>query len=735
MATSEEELLKQLAELEGNQARIDEPIMTGAPGAGPEGLGLGEQGALDVRADIAAAEQPGERQLIQSQLEATGSPAAGRMVPERPERVNPFAPGPDESPERVNPFAPRDQRKQRGIDFPTDFPMERGTSRASLQLPELGSQIGTSHFFPEDYPKWAQAALTAAILTTTDPTEIAQIFTQEVEYEDPNTGEMKSTRMFPDIGIQQAPDGTLIVNNSKTGAQAIINRPGLSGFDWMQMGVIGAAYTPAGRVASLAAAPARAAAVHAAKKVASETARRLAIRQARKKGSMALMAGSGVTETGLQAGQHLAGGEFNKAEVALSTAFGIVPDYVFDPLARTATKIPSILAKKAADVVPEHIQQAIRYAKETGRQIMTSDAIGDRITPAMNIFTKIVERIPISGTGRARKRMGRERVDALTEIAAKYGIDVETDYGTKVMQSFVKRMMGQRFWGKQQKLYEDIPFYPPAARRKAQQRAKEMLEAAWVREADDLSAGVLKTAIQTNKIDDVVVDKVMRAGRPKLLTELFEKLGSKGQEAARSRFLLQGLEEASWTKSAPGVADPKKFMAFLDRPANKKVIKAWFSPEDQEVVKGVREYLRLTASAQETGKGAGMVAAVSAGAGTFSLFAGMFNALIGGTAIVSAIGHTYQSSFVRNRLLKLAHTKGDEAQTAAIMRDLVPYFIAAEQQWKGDNYYFPDTNITKESLKEGGDDLMMNLEDLASSALGDIGQIPDKLMRFFKGDE
>jgi hypothetical protein len=85
---------------------------------------------------------------------------------------------------------------------------------------------------------------------------------------------------------------------------------------------------------------------------------------------MALMAGSGVTETGMQLGQEAAGGEFNKADIAMSTAFGAVPDYVFDPLARFATKIPSYLKTKAADVVPENIQSAIQYAKETGRRIM-----------------------------------------------------------------------------------------------------------------------------------------------------------------------------------------------------------------------------------------------------------------------------------------------------------------------------------------------------------------------------
>jgi len=90
---------------------------------------------------------------------------------------------------------------------------------------------------------------------------------------------------------------------------------------------------------------------------------------------------------------------------------------------------------------------------------------------------------------------------------------------------------------------------------------------------------------------------------------------------------------------------------------------------------------------------------------------------------------------VRDRLLKLAHTKGDEAATAIIMRDLAPYFIAAENQWKQDNYYFPDVNITQDSLIEGGEDIVMNLEDTAKGIVGDIGQVPDKLMRFLGGDE
>jgi hypothetical protein len=610
----------------------------------------------------------------------------------------------------------------------TDFPMERGTSRASLQLPELGSQVGTAHFFenPEaeyQLPQWAQLGLTAAIMTTTDPQEIAQMFMQEVELENPETGEVTSQRMFPHLGMSTAPDGTLVLSNNVTGVQAIINRPGISAFDMMQLGVLGITFTPAGRVAGTLSAGARVAAADAAKRVGSETARRLALRQARIQSARALAIGSGVTEAGLQAGQEAAGGEFNKADIAMSTAFGVIPDYVFDPLARLATKIPSYLKTKAADVVPENIQQAITYAKETGRRIMTQDVLGERMTPSLNILTKIVERIPFAGTGRLRKQMARERVDTLTELAAKYGIDVETDYGTRVMQDFVERMMLRRFWGANEKMA-----------RNNTKRAREMINNAFEKEMDEISEGVLYSAIANDRIDDIIVDKVMDSARPKMLTELFNKLMPEGKQAARQRFILRGLEDASWTPGSPGVADPKQFMAWLNKPANKKVIAAWFEPEDQLVLNGAREYLRLTVAAQETGKGAGMVAAMSAGAG-IGMLAGLVNAVVGSAAATGIAGRIFQSPFVRDRLLKLAHVAGDEAQTAAIMMELRPYMVAAQNQWKQDNYHFPEVNITQESLKKGGEDLIEDLSGAAEDALGDIGQIPDKVVRFIKGED
>lgn len=732
MSTTEADLLRMLSEMEGQEEMaIDEPIQMlppmGATAAPIEGFtpGMSEEEALGLRADIAEEEGPASR-LAQAEYHEQHAP--GGHEPMMPLRANPYAPASGEGPSRDNPYAPR-QPKERSIDELSDFPMERGTSRASLQLPELGSEVGTAAFFNapgvEELPTWAQLGLTSAILTTTDPNEIAQIFQQEVEFVNPVTGEMESTRLFPHIGLSTAPDGTLVLSNNATEQQAIINRPGISKFDMMQMGTLGVMYTPTGRVAAGVSQGARVAAAEAAKKVGSDTARRLALREARKRSAQAMVVGSAVTEAGIQLGQEQAGGEFNAGDVAMSAAFGVVPDYVFDPLARTATKIPSYLKAKAADVVPENIQQALAYAKESGRRIMTQDVLGERMTPAMQILTKVVERIPITGTGGLRKQMGRERIDMLTELAAKYGIDVETDYGTRVMESFVDRMMKRRFWGAN----EDLVL------KGNRTRAQEMIERAYEKEMEEITHGVLRTAIQENRIDDLVVDGVMRSNRPRILKELFNKLMPEGRQAARQRWLMSGLEEASWTPGSPGIAKPDKFFAWMDRPANKKVVAEWFSPEDQATLNGMREYLRITAAAETTGKGAGMVAAGMAAGGGISWAAGMLNALVGATAATGLTGRFIQGPFIRDRLLKLAHVAGDELKTAAIMRELRPYMVAAENQWKQDNYYFPEVNITPESLKATGEDLLYETEETAKGLLGDIGQIPDKVVGFFKGED
>lgn len=691
MATTEEELLRQLAELEATAPPGPEPV------ADPE-----QQ--VELRSDIAAAAKAQEEADIAAMEPTPIDPYA--EVEKRYETTRNFidpyaqlAPGYEPPPEP---------------EFPSPFPMERGTSRASLQLPEL-VETGTGAFLPPELPGLAKAGISAAMLTTTDPNEIAQMFTQT--YTDENGVE---TPVFPNLGIATAPDGTLIVANNKTGKQAVINRPGISGMDVLQLLGLGATFTPAGRISMAASAPARTLAA----KAATETARKLALKTARRRGAGTMMAGSGVTETALQAGQAEAGGSFDPADIAFSTAAGALPDYALDPLLRAGTKLPAMLpvvGKKIEEVVPKNIMDALRYAKETGRKIQTSDALMERLTPAMNIFFKITERIPVMGTGGARVTQRAQRADALTEIAHKYGIDVESEYGKEVMESFVDRMILRRFWGKNEEVFRFKP-----------SRMKEMLKRAYQKEGDEIQSDILSRYIRKGKINEDIVDTVLDAGNTKQLGELLNKLLPEGKEAAKQRFIARGLERSGWTPEAPINADPTKFVEYLNSPAARRNIKVLFDEVDQDVLVGAKEYLRLTLPAQTAGKGAGMAAAMAGGAG-FAI--GVLDAVVGAGFLMGRSGAVMQSATARNFLLKMAHAKGDEKLTASLMAEARPYFLALENQWKQENWQLPAMEITQDMLMEEGTSAMDALKARGIEAGEQVMSAPQRLMEMLGGGE
>ncbi len=735
---------------------------------------------MEFRADLAIAGKSEEEAAIAAFQQEMGTPPiesrATREAAENPFdqfRMEPVMP----VGAVVNPFDQFLPEQDDVVELElSPFPEERGTSRASIQLPEVVG-VGMRSFLPETNFHIApdmeaiEAAggyeaimtrsagtgmapvipmkvegmgqlasnlgTTMAAMTMTDPQEIVNMMTQTVEVEDPETGEIREQALFPGVSYQVAPDGALIlVNNNRrdpvTGepVRALVNRPGFSMMDALQIGGIGAMFTPTGRVAGTMSMPMREAAIAAT----TETARREAIRQARFQSARAMAIGSGITETAIQGGQALAGGEFNPGDVAFSTAFGVVPDYVFDPLIRTATKLPSYLRGSIPDWDTQRLQyltEGLEYASETGRRVMTEDVL--RQTPARQIFTKIVERIPWIGTGPARRRMVEERVEALQELAEQYGIDVNTNYGTSLMDDFMTRLEQRSFWGANEELINNLRnvHYPASRRAAAQQQLDDIIARAFERDFAELSEGVLKRAIANNNIDDEVVDAVMRSNRPQVMAELFERLTPVGQQQVQRRFLVRALEEASFDPNSPALATPSRFLAFLDRPSSRKVIEQWFTPEDQQVIRGLREYLRMTANAETTGQGAGMIAA----AGGVSFFAGMLDTFLGAGALTTTAGHTYQSRFIRDRLLQLAHTSGDEAATMRIMNELRPYMVAAENQWKQDNYYLPEINITEDSLIEAGEQFIDWMAEGAKESITDIAQAPEAVMEFIEGTD
>ena len=155
-------------------------------------------------------------------------------------------------------------------------------TRATKELPEIGSGLGVSDFLP-DLSTGKTALISTALLSATDPEEMAQIL----------------KNASPDVGIQQDEGGNIIAVNNKTGQRTVVNKPGLSGLDVMQTVGRIAAFTPAGRVT----------------------------------GPIKTGLAAAATEAGLQGIESAAGGEFDASSVStegvVTTAIGLATPKIF----------------------------------------------------------------------------------------------------------------------------------------------------------------------------------------------------------------------------------------------------------------------------------------------------------------------------------------------------------------------------------------------------------------------
>lgn len=202
-----------------------------------------------------------------------GGPGASGNLPSSPVAEAPApaaatgaAPAPDEEPgvlDKVSNFFT-------GADRET---------RATRELPELQTS-GVLSGSGISALKGAQIAATLA--TTLDPEEAANILREA----------------SPDIGVQQDEKGNWLVSNNKTGVRAVVNKPGFSGMDALQMASTAALYTPAARAAGI-------------------------LGKGALRAATALGGAAALTETGIQAGQAAVGGTFDTGDVALAGLAGV----------------------------------------------------------------------------------------------------------------------------------------------------------------------------------------------------------------------------------------------------------------------------------------------------------------------------------------------------------------------------------------------------------------------------
>ena len=516
-------------------------------------------------------------------------------------------------------------------------------------------------------------------MSTSDPMELGQ----QLQNRFPDVVEVR-------LAINPEGDGSYIpvARNKLTGYEAVINKPGLSGQDVLQtIGLVGQ-YLPAAKATT------------AVKAVVPR---------------IATAAGSAfATETAIQAGQANLGGDFDPEDVALATAFSAVPEIVAKPAVGLALKTKELLAKNLPDAVPATIRSALSFAEKQGYKITSSDALQEFLTAPQRIFLKITERIPIFGTQRIKNTQKAQRADALKRMADEFGIDIETDLGQDIAKSFMDRMKSWRFFGKHANPTD------------------EMIDRAFKKEAGEVIDSTLKrkikgATVENGNIDDVLVDTVFKGNKPQIVKDFMRKLTPEGRQAARRRFIQQGLDRAGYRPGQQvGISSPGAFVKYLDE--HDKIIKELFPEkvydpsavgrmraagdpdpgmvfrqdlvDQRDYLEGIRQFLRITDDAEKASAGAGMTAAMAAGGG-FYLFDMMGGAMAG--ALTAMTGHAMQSRLARNLFLRLKHAKGNPEMQNAIMKELRPLIIGTGNKILQEKVDMPMLNMTMnpDMIQEG----------------------------------
>jgi len=533
---------------------------------------------------------------------------------------------------------------------------------------------------------------------------------------------------FPDVvevrlAINPEGDGSYIAvaRNKLTGYEAVINKPGISAQDVLQtIGLVGQ-YLPAAKATTAVKALAPRIATAASTSFA--------------------------TETAIQAGQANLGGEFDPEDVALATAFSAVPEIVAKPAVGLALKTKELLARNLPEAVPATIRSALAFAERQGYKITSSDALNEFLTAPQRIFLKITERIPVFGTQRIKNTQKAQRADALKKMADEFDIDIETDLGQEIAESFMDRMKSWRFFGK----HADP--------------TDEMIDKAFKKEAGEVIDSTLKrkikgATVENGNIDDVLVDTIFKGNKPQIVKDFMRKLTPEGRDAARRRFIQQGLNRTGYRPGQQvGISNPGAFVKYLDE--HDKIIKELFPEkvydpsavgrmraagdpdpgmvfrqdlvDQRDYLEGFKEFLRITDDAEKASAGAGMTAAMAAGGG-FYLFDIMGGALAGfGTAMA---GHAMQSRLARNLFLRLKHAKGNPELQHEIMRELRPVILGTGNQALQEGVDMPMLNMSMspDMIQEGAATGAEAAMQMLRATMGTVGETIGGVMGRSRGE-
>lgn len=619
------------------------------------------------------------------------------------------------------PLVDREPQQQEGLmdTVRNLFTGEDRQTRATQKLPELQN---SGLFKGLDIPAGQQAALFAALPTTTDAGEIAKMLRASSPY----------------IGVSQDEKGNLIAANNKTGVQAVINKPGLSGLDVAQAAGIGAAFTPAARGASW---------------VGGGLGRQ----------AIALGAGSAATQAGIEGLQQEAGGDVDGGEIAAAGALGAATPAVASAIGGVADTGRRVLAA-ARNPAAGPNAQLVQQAEQVNVPLMTSD-----VFPPQTFMSRSAqiagERIPFAGTGGARQAQQDARVAAVEGLGRRYPQPDQDQLMDSLTENVGRRRRaaGERIGRIEQQLdtVGPVPYtrteqavsdaiaelnrpgvvgsaeatnelrqfmdtlnsapqtystlrenrtawrdvvnsFDGAARSQLPSRARALMSRvysalredmdevasanlsaqeriklrraniAYGEEAGRVSNTRLKSVLDKGEMTPELAESLLFSRKPSEVRNLYQSLGTEGRQAARATIIQKAIRDAQGTEGL----SPDRFLNNIRKLETQTGV--FFRDADRRQLEGLRQVLDATRRGGQAGvQTATGQQTYSIGAATAAATAGLKAIPVAGA--IGGFARLYESAPVRNALIRLAenpNTGATVAQVRELAATLSPYFQA-----------------------------------------------------------
>lgn len=193
---------------------------------------------------------------------------------------------------------------------------------------------------------------------------------------------------------------------------------------------------------------------------------------------------------------------------------------------------------------------------------------------------------------------------------------------------------------------------------------------------DELESNAFKRALDKGSVTPETVRSLLFSQKPSDVQRLYRSLTPSGRDAARTAIVQDALTKAGGIENI----SPQKFVNALQK--NSAQTGVFFKPEQKQQAEGLVRVIKATQRASETAAAPPTgVQAVPFAAGAFlaDLF-GSFGATLVGAGSIGGLARAYESTPVRNLLLKVAKTKPSSKEEFEMLRRIIPVIREAQQR-------------------------------------------------------